>query len=246
MIGFAYDHRNQRTSETWYASTSATTANNATSYAYQEGGALYTAADAFDSSGSFTANNSAFTFGIGVLGRVTSLDNQGGLTSSTTPGVPRVVLTSQYDLNGNRTVLSAAMGSGSRTADFQDAIGYGQENDKKRGRDSFHGVALVGGDFFGRPRARSVASRPKRLAIDRCQSGSPSGLFLRTARRTASKSASVCGSLTCSTQARGRGNGQRASNCRSSAEPNSRRHRLDQRQAWACATNPARNAFRST
>jgi hypothetical protein len=43
------------------------------------------------------------------------LDNLGGQTNGT-PGVPDVLLTSQYDADGNRIGLSASINS---TADFQ-------------------------------------------------------------------------------------------------------------------------------
>jgi RHS repeat-associated protein len=66
----------------------------------------------------------------GGIGRLVTTDNDGALTSgeSGTPGVPDVVLTSGYDLNGNRTSLSASIGgapgaSGAR-ADFQNTYSF--------------------------------------------------------------------------------------------------------------------------
>ena len=47
-----------------------------------------------------------------MMGEVTSVDNNGGSTSGTA-GVPDVVLSAQYDLNGNRTALTAQVNVGS-------------------------------------------------------------------------------------------------------------------------------------
>jgi RHS repeat-associated protein len=119
-ISYQYDFRNERTSEKWFASATATTPTNTISDSYFAGGALYTAVDAFDPNGSFTGQNSGYTFGVNALGQVTSVDNNGSQNGGTL-GVPDVALNAQYDLNGNRTALSATVGG---TADFKNLVAF--------------------------------------------------------------------------------------------------------------------------
>jgi len=113
-----------------------------------------------------------------------------------------------------------------------------------------NGTGLIFGQssfsFLGRPRERSVDWSPSWSAVVLTHPSPPYGWPRRTLRRIASNSASVGGSLTRSSQVRGRGNGHRLSHLRSSAFPCTRRQRLDQRQSSARATKFARSAFRST
>ena len=82
---------------------SGTTVLETISYAYNADGQLTSAA----------SPDSAYAYD--GEGRVTSVDNSG------TPNVPNVVLTSQYDANGNRTQLAATIAG---TADFQNVYTY--------------------------------------------------------------------------------------------------------------------------
>jgi RHS repeat-associated protein len=136
-IVYAYNALDERTAETWFASAADANANqgagqnplNTITYGYNPAGALTTAADIY-ASGTAGAINSAYTFGFDTLGRVTSVDNNDPLSSGT-PGVPRVVLNSQYDPNGNRTALSAAItpiGGTASTNDFLNSYTYDRLN----------------------------------------------------------------------------------------------------------------------
>jgi RHS repeat-associated protein len=126
-ITYAYNTLGQRTQEQWFADAShavaGTSVLNSIAYGYDVSGIMNSAVDSYDSTRA--ANNSNDSFTVNSLGEVTSVDNNGGLTGGT-PGVPRVVLISQYDLNGNRTALGAAItpSGGSAMTDFQDAFTY--------------------------------------------------------------------------------------------------------------------------
>jgi YD repeat-containing protein len=87
---FTYDNDHRETAEKWM---SGGTAIYTIAYAYNADNAVTSASDP-DSSYAYTYDH---------LGRVTSLDN------SSTPNIPHVVLTSQYDAMNNRTQLTANM-----------------------------------------------------------------------------------------------------------------------------------------
>lgn len=79
---------------------------------------LETFAYAYNADGQLTsASNpdSAYAYAFDGMGRTTSVDNNG------TPNVRRVVLTSQYDNNSNRTQFSATIAG---AADFQNVYTY--------------------------------------------------------------------------------------------------------------------------
>jgi len=95
---FSYDHLNRQTAERWM---SGGTVLETISYAYNADGQLTSAA----------SPDSAYAYAYDGEGRTASVENNG------TPNVPDVVLSDQYDANGNRTQLSATIAG---TADFQD------------------------------------------------------------------------------------------------------------------------------
>ena len=80
------------------------------SYSYNADGQLTSAA----------SPDSAYAYTYDGEGRTTSVDNNG------TPTVPDVVLSSQYDSNGNRTQLSASIAG---TADFLNTYAYNALNE---------------------------------------------------------------------------------------------------------------------
>ncbi|HVX59094.1 MAG TPA: hypothetical protein VHC19_00785, partial [Pirellulales bacterium] len=87
---FTYDDLNRQTAEEWM---DGTTVVRTISYSYNADGELTSA----------SSPDSAYAYTYDGEGRTTSVDNYG------TPTVPNVVLSSQYDSNGNRTQLSAAI-----------------------------------------------------------------------------------------------------------------------------------------
>ncbi|HUY90664.1 MAG TPA: Ig-like domain-containing protein, partial [Pirellulales bacterium] len=87
---FSYDHLNRQTAEQWM---SGTTVLETFSYSYNADSQLTSAANP----------NSAYAYTYDGEGRTASVDNNG------TPNVPDVVLSDQYDANGNRTQLSATI-----------------------------------------------------------------------------------------------------------------------------------------
>ena len=160
------------------------------------------------------------------------------------PGAAYTVRAAVHAKEGDKTkgqvfLLAGATKPTRRDANLKGKLGG------KRGRGSFFHEAFSG-FLRGRPRGRSVDSNPSRLAIVSCHAGFPNGLLRRIAPRSVANSASFWARLTSSVQPRGRGSGQRANNDRAWASPNSWRHKLDHRQAWAFVTSPARNALRST
>jgi len=70
------------------------------------------------------------------------------------------------------------------------------QNRVKRCQDSLFGGSVGIDFFFGRPRGRSVDSRPNRRAINSTQFDCPNGLPRRIAQRMPSSSLSPSGSLT--------------------------------------------------
>jgi RHS repeat-associated protein len=106
---FAYDALNRQTGQQWYANATDAAHSSDPSdvivYTYDLDGELHSAADDF----------SSYTYTYNSLGQQTSVDNAG------TPGVPEVLLSSGYDAVGNRTSLSATIGS---TADFVNTYAY--------------------------------------------------------------------------------------------------------------------------
>ncbi len=87
---FTYDDLNRQTAEEWM---DGGTVVRTISYSYKADGELTSA----------SSPDSAYAYTYDGDGRTTSVDNYG------TPTVPNVVLSSQYDSNGNRTQLSAAI-----------------------------------------------------------------------------------------------------------------------------------------
>jgi YD repeat-containing protein len=82
------------------------------------GALIHTISYEFDQASRLTAvedQHSAYTYSYDNLGRLLTVDNGG------TPGVPQVVLNSTYDASGNRTSLSATIGS---TQDFFNTYSY--------------------------------------------------------------------------------------------------------------------------
>jgi len=61
--------------------------------------------------------------------------------------------------------------------------------------------------FRGRPRGRTLASKPRRFAVRSIHSAPPNGVPRSTLRRKRANSASVSGVLTYSIQRAGRGTG---------------------------------------
>jgi len=99
---FDFDALRRLTKERWV---DGTTVVNTLDYNYDAASQLLDASD----------NSSSYTFAYDQLGRRTSVDNLG------TPGVPNVVLTSDFDAVGNRTSLSATIDG---TADFLNSYAY--------------------------------------------------------------------------------------------------------------------------
>ena len=99
---FVYNDLNQETAEKWMSSS---TVLNTISTAYNADGQVVSTGD----------NYSDYAFGYDGQGNATSLDNSG------TPGAPHVVLTSQFNAQGERTSLAATI---SGTADFINSYGY--------------------------------------------------------------------------------------------------------------------------
>jgi len=99
------------------------------SYAYNADNQVTSASDP-DSSYAYTLDH---------LGRVTSLDN------SSTPNIPHVVLSNQYDAMNNRTQLSATVAG---TADFLNAYTYDADQNllqaTQEGQTGGNGVAPKG------------------------------------------------------------------------------------------------------
>src|SRR5262249_9805345 len=71
--------------------------------------------------------DSTYTYTYDSIGRLSSTDNGGQLTSGQTgtPNIPRVVLTNGYDKNGNRTGLAASIGT---ALDFKNVYAYDDLN----------------------------------------------------------------------------------------------------------------------
>jgi RHS repeat-associated protein len=128
VIGYDYSGLNKRTAENWFAdTTTSSTSTNTISNTYYDGGELHTTVAAAASGGD-SSKNSKYTFGYNALGQVTSVDNNGGSTSGTA-GVPDVKLSSSYDLNGNRTALTAKVDVGSGLKDdFQNSYAFDRLN----------------------------------------------------------------------------------------------------------------------
>jgi RHS repeat-associated protein len=99
---FTFDNLHRLTAEQWM---NGNTVVATMSYGYDAANQLTSASDP----------NSAYAFAYNGDGQVTSLDNNG------TPNVPHVVLSSGYDLAGDRTSLSATIGG---TADFLNNYAY--------------------------------------------------------------------------------------------------------------------------
>jgi len=99
---FTYDNLHRRTSEQWMSG----------------GTAIYTISYSYDAANQVTSASdpdSSYAYQYDDLGRVTSVDNNG------TPGVPDVVLASQYDAINDRTQLAATIAG---TADFVNTYQY--------------------------------------------------------------------------------------------------------------------------
>jgi len=82
------------------------------------GTAIYTISYSYDAANQVTSASdpdSSYAYQYDDLGRVTSVDNNG------TPGVPDVVLASQYDAINDRTQLAATIAG---TADFVNTYQY--------------------------------------------------------------------------------------------------------------------------
>src|SRR5947209_6447363 len=100
------------------------------------------------------------------------------------------------------------------------------------------------GCLRGRPRERSVCSRPNSLAARPAHRGEPKGLPRFTLLRTASSSALGMGRLTRASQSAGRGTGH--SSRSSSGSPANRSERLDHFQSQDLSTFFARSGLAST
>ena len=105
---FDYDHLGRETDEKWIGSDGSTV--------------IYTDAMTYDADGDLLTNadnNSSYAYTYDGLGRQTVVNNSGTLWRGA------VVLSSQYDPNGNRTQLAATIGG---TADFVNDYAYDFEN----------------------------------------------------------------------------------------------------------------------
>jgi hypothetical protein len=152
LIGYDYSGLNQRTAENWVADTAtSSTSTNTISNTYYGGGELHTTVAAAAGGGD-SSKNSKYTFGYNALGQVTSVDNNGGSTSGTA-GVPDVVLNAQYDLNGNRTALTA-----------QVDVVSGLEMSRVRQARFIH-TSMPGSRNWASPRGIITASRDGSLTI---------------------------------------------------------------------------------
>ena len=98
--------------------------------------------------------------------------------------------------------------------------------------DAVEGVRLIYSPFFGRPRGRTVDSKPSRAAVRLSHESRPYGTPRRTQRRNDSISAAVCGWFTSERQLRERSTGHAEMSAFDSASPRSRRHRLPHCQSY--------------
>lgn len=103
-------------------------------------------------------------------------------------------------------------------------------------------VARDQGRFLGRPRGRSVHSRPNRRTVPAVHAADPYGVPRCTDRRSCAKFSSLSGSLTLSTHWRGHDPGLSASG----GPPDAETWRLDHGHCSARCTRPRRTGFRST
>jgi hypothetical protein len=113
-----------------------------------------------------------------------------------------------------------------------------QINDSRERLGTEKGTGYFSGDVFGRPRCRSVDSRPKRVAVTVCQSGVPNGCWRFTQVRSVVSSCSKSGWSIQASQSVGVSTGIGSLRCGN--------RRLDQGQSMACVTSPARTGLRST
>ena len=126
VIVYGYNALNQQTGEYWYSTISAANNDNA-----NRTGALTTISSSYDADGELSATGEktgttpvcGYKYTYDSMGRQLSVDNNA--SGYTTPSVPDVLLNSTYDADGNRTRLSAAIGS---TADFVNSYQYDSSN----------------------------------------------------------------------------------------------------------------------
>ena len=146
VIVYTHNALNQQTGEYWYGSvtaagTDSSRAQRRTSivYGYDEDGELVTAQDNYASPNQ--GQDSGYHYTYNSLGQQLSVNNNAA-GYSTTAGVPRVVLSSTYDADGNRKSLSAKIGS-TPTPDFVNSYQYDSSNREVQVAQ----VQATGGDY---------------------------------------------------------------------------------------------------
>ena len=128
VTDYAVNYLGQTSEEAWLNSSG--TLTNTIDYSYYGDALLETATDTYQNTtgtnySTTTADNSQYSFAYNALGWLTTVNNNGGYSSGM-PSAPAVTLTAQYDLNGNRTALSATINWSYN--DFQDRFSYDRLN----------------------------------------------------------------------------------------------------------------------
>ena len=130
VIVYTYNALNEKTGEYWYSTIGTAAADpthsypsTAIVYSYDPDGELSNATES-NIVDETTVPVSGYTYTYNSLGQQITSDNLGG---TGTPNVPDVLLTSTYDADGNRTSLSAQIGS-AKTPDFVDSYQYDSSN----------------------------------------------------------------------------------------------------------------------
>jgi RHS repeat-associated protein len=155
VTDYAVNYLGQQTQEAWFDSSGNGTGT--IDYHYNSSDARLHDVVAAAAGGSVT---SSYTFDYNPLGWLKSVENTS--SSGATPGVPDVKLTSQYDLDGNRTALAATIdtgtGSGPRD-DFQNSYAF----DALGRETSVSQQGKAGGNFVGIKRATLGYDNANRL-----------------------------------------------------------------------------------
>ena len=173
VIVYTHNALNQQTGEYWYGSVTAAgtdssraSAQTSIVYGYDEDGELVTAQDNYASPNQ--GQDSGYHYTYNSLGQQLSVDNNAA-GYSTTAGVPRVVLSSTYDADGNRKSLSAKIGS-TPTPDFVNSYQYDSSNREVQVAQ----VQATGGDYVeGKLGKFTYDADGETSTIDRLRGASP-------------------------------------------------------------------------